>query len=235
MHLAHVLLIVDQVGSAWYNTTQQVLAGFTTKFQFQILDRSAICKDVWNMQFTGLREMNKTYYSRRKTYEGIFMYNICLGKGADGFAFTIRGGSSMAEGRGGAQLGYGGINNSLAIEFDTWYNNLQDRNGDFSMEGASHISVQTRGLQNNSAFHSSSIASIPLTELKNSSVKTVVIKYHPMNFSLEHVHEDVIDNDRVALRQTSRGKIQSLSMSSFDPIIFRASFEHATCLEIPCL
>ena len=211
--------MVDQVGSAWFNTTQQVLAGFTTKFQFQVLDRSSLCRDVWNNQFTGLRDVNKTSYSRRKTYEGIYMYNVCLGKGADGFAFVIRGNGTAETGLGGPQLGYGGIQNSLAIEFDTWYNSNQDRNNDYGMEGASHISVQTRGSAGNSAFHSSSVASIPVVELKNSSVKTVIIKYQPSNFSLEHVHEDVIDNDRVALRLNSRGEHQGAQPSVHDSYV----------------
>jgi glucose/arabinose dehydrogenase len=42
--------------------------------------------------------------------------------GADGFAFVIQGNSPTALGATGGNLGYSGINNSLAIEFDTYQN-----------------------------------------------------------------------------------------------------------------
>ena len=71
--------------------------------------------------------------------------------GADGFTFVIQnsdsslfgGGGSSALGSTGGGLGYAGIPNSLAVEFDTWFNPvLGDPNGN-------HISVHTAGtLQN---------------------------------------------------------------------------------------
>ena len=43
--------------------------------------------------------------------------------GGDGFAFVLHdNGFSHALGVGASSMGYGGIDNSIAFEFDTWYN-----------------------------------------------------------------------------------------------------------------
>ena len=42
--------------------------------------------------------------------------------GADGMAFVIQGGTATAIGTAGGNLGYAGINNSMAIKFDTYQN-----------------------------------------------------------------------------------------------------------------
>lgn len=43
-----------------------------------------------------------------------------IGQGADGLAFLIQAADKEALGEGGCQLGYGGIKNSVAVEFDTY-------------------------------------------------------------------------------------------------------------------
>jgi YVTN family beta-propeller protein len=57
--------------------------------------------------------------------------------GADGFAFVVQGNSATALGTGGGSLGYGGINASLAVEFDS-FAGTNDPN-------ANHIAVLTNG------------------------------------------------------------------------------------------
>ncbi len=57
-------------------------------------------------------------------------------KGADGFTFLLNGGSSSALGAAGSKLGYGGISQSLAIEFDTY--NWKEVNGN-------HVALLTNG------------------------------------------------------------------------------------------
>ena len=57
--------------------------------------------------------------------------------GGDGFAFVVQGGSATALGAGGGSLGYGGINTSLAVEFDS-FTGTNDPN-------ANHIAVLTNG------------------------------------------------------------------------------------------
>ncbi|KAI7902788.1 uncharacterized protein BX663DRAFT_552182 [Cokeromyces recurvatus] len=62
-----------------------------------------------------------------------------IGQGADGFAFVIQAQGNNALGEGGCQLGYGGIKNCLAIEFDTYQS--FDRCAEPS---GNHISVHGR-------------------------------------------------------------------------------------------
>jgi hypothetical protein len=73
---------------------------------------------------------------------------------ADGFAFVIQNSSATALGTGGPQgcggcLGYTGISNSLAIEFDTFpdISPLHDPDGN-------HIAIMSMGKQPNTADHS---------------------------------------------------------------------------------
>lgn len=49
-------------------------------------------------------------------------YTHCRSRGGDGIAFVIQEQDPRALGAGGAGLGYTGIENSLAVEFDTFYN-----------------------------------------------------------------------------------------------------------------
>lgn len=73
--------------------------------------------------------------------------------GADGFAFVIQSQGENALGEGGCELGYGGISNCLAVEFDTYQSS--DRCADPS---GNHISVHARRPPSrNSAHHNFSL------------------------------------------------------------------------------
>lgn len=65
-----------------------------------------------------------------------------------GFAFVIQKTGTTAIGKGGCDLGYAGIESSLAVEFDTYQN--FDRTAD---PNDNHISVQTCGKSPNTAHH----------------------------------------------------------------------------------
>merc|ERR1712100_982885 len=81
------------------------------------------------------------------------VHTHCRARGADGVAFVLHGQSSAELGEGGAQMGYGGIPNSLAVEFDTWYN------PEMGEPYENHIAVHTRGWRRpNSANHSYALA-----------------------------------------------------------------------------
>ena len=104
---------LSQAGAAWYSNKQFVEAGFETDFTFQMTDSS--------YPSNGLR--------------------------GDGFAFVIQNYSLVAiggqGGRQGVSLGYDGIPNNIAIEFDTALNSRQYQNSDDPSNN--HISVQVIG------------------------------------------------------------------------------------------
>jgi hypothetical protein len=98
--------------------------------------------------------------------------------GADGFAFVIQNADLLALGDdslGGSGLGYNGIPNSVAIEFDTW------RSTDLGDPNGNHISVHSAGTGLNSADERYSWArnTVPLPDLKDGAVHSVTIDYKP--------------------------------------------------------
>ena len=104
-----------QRGSVWRTVGHHLIKGFTTEFEFQITDLSKTCSRV-----------RDTSFSTR-------IYESCVVHGGDGFAFLIHAddNGTSALGLGGGQIGYGGMTNALAVEFDTRYNPDQVRSGTF--------------------------------------------------------------------------------------------------------
>jgi hypothetical protein len=139
-----------QSGSAWLANRQDVQNGFSTMFQFQMSARGDVFKD---------EETKDT--------------------GGDGFAFVIQNEGPKAMGNPGGGMGYAGIANSLAVEFDTWDNN---ESGHFLLRDPddNHVSVQTRGTAKNSEFKGCSLGLTPnLPELSDGEIHTVKIEYVP--------------------------------------------------------
>ncbi|ETI56626.1 hypothetical protein L917_00803 [Phytophthora nicotianae] len=87
-------------GAAWYPRQMNVREGFTTSFSFRATNPSTTCRVMDNV------------------------HTNCRSRGGDGFAFVIQNDvqQELALGSGGMSLGYGGLRNALAIEFDTWFN-----------------------------------------------------------------------------------------------------------------
>jgi hypothetical protein len=138
----------NRAGSVWFQERQPVLKGFETEFSFQLTERSRNCKTT-------------TVIAER-----------CMPNGGDGFAFVVHYDNLLSLGTASSSLGYGGIVNSLAIEFDTWFNVEK------SDVYENHVSVQTKGLEPNESHHRSKIAlttSIPL--LQDGNVHNVRIRY----------------------------------------------------------
>uniref|UniRef100_K3X417 Legume lectin domain-containing protein n=1 Tax=Globisporangium ultimum (strain ATCC 200006 / CBS 805.95 / DAOM BR144) TaxID=431595 RepID=K3X417_GLOUD len=85
-------------GSAWYPRQMNVREGFETTFTLRISNPSTFCKNMDDV------------------------YTNCRSRGGDGFAFVVQNDHELAIGDGGMELGYGGLRNALAVEFDTWFN-----------------------------------------------------------------------------------------------------------------
>ena len=93
----------------------------------------------------------------------------------EGFAFVIQNNPAPTLGVAGKGLGYEGIDNSVAIEFDV------RRNSEHVDLAAGHISVQTHGIYANLASHSASLgASVAgLPELIDGNAHVATIHYRP--------------------------------------------------------
>ena len=141
----------DSVGSAWYNTMQRVSNGFETRFSFRIDGLSRHCKTE------------------------VVLEDRCMARGGDGFAFVLHdNGFSHALGVGASSMGYGGIDNSIAFEFDTWYNSEL---GDVYQN---HISVHTMGSEKNDpSSRSRLVSSTDVPNLSDGYVHTVKMRYEP--------------------------------------------------------
>jgi Bacterial lectin/Fibronectin type III domain/IPT/TIG domain len=90
----------NQVGAAWYPRKQSVDEGFESIFTFQISNPSYNCLTMNDISTN------------------------CYARGSDGLAFVIQNADSLSKSLGAAAngIGYAGIDNMLAIEFDTYYN-----------------------------------------------------------------------------------------------------------------
>ena len=108
-----------------------------------------------------------------------FQFQISSAGGpiADGFAFVIQNSAAGTGALGttgmGGYLGYQGLTNSIAIEFDT-YQNGWDPN-------ANHVAIQSNGTGANSADHMTAallgINSAITTNLSDGAVHTVIVTY----------------------------------------------------------
>jgi len=102
-----------------------------------------------------------------------------LPPGADGLAFVVQNSSGSALGGGGGGIGYDGIPNSLAVEFDTWQN---FEHGD---PNDNHVSIHTLGTSSNSADESASLGlSSSIPNLSDGSIHSAGITYVPGSLSL---------------------------------------------------
>jgi hypothetical protein len=100
--------------------------------------------------------------------------------GGDGFAFVVQNASGLALGDGGGGIGYNGIANSLAVEFDTLQNPPEEFGGELGDPNDNHVSVQSRGTLPNSAdptFSLGSTTAIPL--MSDGNVHTAKVAYVP--------------------------------------------------------
>ncbi len=93
------------------------------------------------------------------------------GGGADGFAFVIQNTAADALGGGGGGIGYDGIPNSLAVEFDTWFNPGGD-------PAATHVAVHSLGTGANSAV-SGRLGAAVLESFRDGATHRARVVYSP--------------------------------------------------------
>lgn len=130
-------------GSIWYTTPQKVTHGFTTRFKFQLSARNRFCKNLVEAHADQMKGVALTvHYDEclRAVWNSTEWSQRVLGLGGgDGFAFVIHGGDTSVVGDRGNQLGFGGIEDSIAIEFDTYQNKEFDDVNDM------HVAVHAGG------------------------------------------------------------------------------------------
>lgn len=110
--------------------------------------------------------------------------------GADGIAFVLQN-SSISEGARGGGIGYEGIINSIAVEFDTYDNNPE---GNPEPNG-NHVSVQTRGREPNSPLEEFSLGSTTaIPNLKAGARHTAKVRYQPgtLQVFIDDLHNPVL-------------------------------------------
>jgi hypothetical protein len=137
-----------QRGAVWLVDKQQIANGFQTTFQFRLSNPG------------GLVQWTPTGFQR----------------GGDGFAFVIQNYGIPVVGPFAGYLGYHGLPNSLAVEFDTWLN----YEAGFFDPNDNHISVHSRGQGANSVSESASLGrTTALPNMKDGNTHLVRIDYTP--------------------------------------------------------
>lgn len=116
----------SRVGAVWFSNLVNVQSGFTTLFNFQITDQFAYRGD-------------GTIASGSEA------------DGGDGLVFVVQNSSNTALGLANSGIGYYGIANSLAVEFDTWKNR-----DSYCEPNNNHIAVNSLGTATNRPEHCAS-------------------------------------------------------------------------------
>ncbi len=178
-----------QRGGLWFNLAQAPLKGFETTFQFRINhQRSA----------DNLRAGQSVIDPNGNT-------------GGDGFAFVMRNQASWDLGYSGGGLGYSGIANSVAVEFDTWNNQDDftqwgnaslDNPGGMMRESSNHISIQanTDGVMNEFPRYSIGYSDA-IDNLSSGDVHTAKIRYENGRMQVSLNQNKAIDISAVNLSQ----------------------------------
>lgn len=143
-------------GAVWFAEPVQVSNGFDTTFTFQISDHSKQC----------------TQY--KDQYLSMTNYKTCSVRGADGFAFVIHFNANRTSAIGGVggQMGFGGIENSLAVAFDTWSNPGDDQ------IFTDHVSIQSRGVDANDALEAGLLGVPRIHKLADGQIHLARVTYY---------------------------------------------------------
>lgn len=151
-------------GSSFAREKQLVVGGFVSDFAFRITNDPTV-----EVPCDGVDHASDT----------------CSRRGGDGFAFVIQNNAEKAMGGGGGQLGYGGLRNCIAVEFDT-YHDAEARDPYHN-----HVAVMTRGPKAPAlSTHATSIgASVDVPNLSDGERHYVRIVYNPMFVPEDAMHK----------------------------------------------
>ncbi|GLE05961.1 hypothetical protein PINS_up015172 [Pythium insidiosum] len=111
-----------------------VREGFETTFSFQISSPSTFCQIMDDV------------------------HTRCRSRGGDGFAFVVQNDNVIAVGSGGMELGYGGLRDALAVEFDSWYN--AEQLDVYENHVSVHLSRRRQSLRGNHTYSLGSTSNI---------------------------------------------------------------------------
>lgn len=177
--------VPNQQSSMWFAVPQKVSSGFTTYFAFKMTP-------------------NPVSYT---TADGFaFVIQNAAGGGSTPICTSIGAGLSIVGGYGGC-LGYGGIDNSVAIEFDT-FRNPWDPNDNGQSLADNHIAIQNCGAglpnspdhtgscQVNLGVNDASVPAIidpPGVTLADGNVHQVVVEYSGPNEATPYLLQIFID------------------------------------------
>ena len=118
----------SRAGAAYLSNMVNVADGFTVTFSFQITDRHQLQDD------------------------GTVLSGAAVASGGDGLTFIVQNYAQNALGLANSGIGYYGIPNSLAVEFDTWKN----QKSTYCEPNNNHIAVQSLGKAANRPEHCAS-------------------------------------------------------------------------------
>lgn len=163
-------------GAVWYDSQVPVDKGFITEFTFRFSDG----------------------------YNGLFDDGSL--PGADGIAFVIHNGAKNPIGDNGGGMGFQGIKNSLAIEIDTYYNELAKDNI-FDKDG-NHVAVFCNGTEKNTANHNSQA-------LLGESTNIPIIKSDSTLYYVKIDYNVLPNTLRVYISETSNFTTPSLVLDNF--------------------
>ena len=155
---AHALRVTparaNAAGSAFATSKQLVGGGFVAEFAFAITTPANV----------------------EVPCEGVdYAPATCARRGGDGLAFLIQNADGRALGGGGGQIGYGGIVNCVAVEFDTFHD-AHSRDPYHN-----HVAVMTRGAKAPAlATHDAAIGtSVTVPNLSDGERHVVRVVYDP--------------------------------------------------------
>lgn len=144
-------------GSVWYRLPRPVFDGFETLFTFKVSDHSKHCSRHRDLDFS------------------LQSYESCSVHGGDGLAFVVHvdPNETAALGRGGGDMGYGGIRSSIAVELDMNYNPGADAVPN------DHVELRSRGARENSALGEGQLAPFVAHDLADGKLHVVKVRYVP--------------------------------------------------------